>query len=107
MSIVSKLAKKHKLYFRTRGGQLKSLSKTSEDLFVFILNEFLVKGKNAEYLHINKAVEKWNQYKPITLEVPEEYETEYKTIFGFSPTTFSYDGSWKPLATLKLKSKKD
>ena len=102
MSVEAKLLKKHRLYYR-QGRELRSLNRISEDLFLFILNEFLMKGKQAQYTFINRDVKKQSLYEPITLEVPSELAREYVDLFGFSNTTFSYDIRWKPLTTLTLR----
>ena len=101
------MSKKHKFYFRAEGDELRNLENISPKIVQFITTSFIKNGAQKEYEELNKDVRHWNEYKPITMQLPPELHTEFEKIqyvvdhfCKATSITISYNGSWKPLVEL-------
>ena len=98
-----KIEKKHKLYIRHKDtGQLRNLNRYNKNLYVFIIIKFLTEGYNQKYNIFNKGVKKWTDWRPIDLMIPKNLIPDLEKLKkqGWE-VEISYDGSWRPLCTLK------
>lgn len=107
-----KITKKHKLYFRTSNQSIRRLDKTVPQIYMFILNAFTGGDAEKRYSEKNKDVSHWSNYRSITLELPEDHEISFgilqnavDPIMKKKKIEISYNGTWRPLVMLEMKSK--
>lgn len=101
MSLSNKVLKKHKLYFRDeKTGAARNLGKVNYKLFLFIIQEFVLKGGEYRYQKLNKGVNHWSKFKALPLSVPKELNGEFDKVTKKHSLLLSYDGTWKPLVSL-------
>lgn len=96
------IIKKHKLYIRDKKSQsLRRLDKAFPELYVRLLEYFLVEGGNKQYAEYNKDVKLWKEWRPIDYFLTDpDISVKFVKLFGKKPLTVSYDGSWRPLVTV-------
>lgn len=95
-----------KLYYREGGdgrSPARRLDKLSPALYNFIGFSFTGQGAEFEYRELNKDVDHWTKWKPITLYVPVELHGEVAKLKG--GTIISVSGTWRPLCILSTQSK--
>jgi len=100
------ITKKHKLYFRDhRNNSIKRLDKVSKKVYLHILNEFLANGADKAWAKLNDKVTTWEKLKPLPMQLPQELKEDFDKILGSRERiTISYNGSWRPLVELTLKT---
>lgn len=102
------IKRKHKLYVRASDLSIRRLDKISQDLYDLVIIEFLKGDGEKRYGMLNADVKHWGDYKPIQMTLRKKFHQQLFTLnkalgnFQYDSVVVSYNGSWKPLARLKL-----
>lgn len=102
---VKKIKKKHQLYFRTHGGEIRNLLNVNEDIYGIVIVAFIKGDAEKRYAELNKEVKHWSDFQPVPVMVPIIYKESFNKVTALTKTKFievAYNGTWKPLATLML-----
>lgn len=104
------ITKKHKLYYKTRKGEVKNLYKSSPSVYLGVITEFITGDGNKRYAHLNQFAKVRKDFMPVDVSIDPLYSAEFKKLLrdvhgADSPRTslvVSYNGSWQPLAEVSL-----
>ena len=102
------IKRKHKLYVRSSDLSVRRLDKISQDLYDLVIVEFLKGDGEKRYSMLNADVKHWGDYKPIQMTLEKKFHQQLFSLnkalgnLKGASITVSYNGSWKPLARLKL-----